>query len=124
MNSAAGDFDRRIMVQRSIDARDAAGDVVQTWEDAFPLWAEKADSRGREFFGANQNVRDADTAWTVRSTSETREIAPESNRIVYREKVFEIVSISEGKDRGDVLVIVTASRPDKRGARGDGVPSG
>lgn len=123
MNSAAGDFDRRITVQVATETKDGAGDVVLTWADDFPLWASKSDSRGREFFGAQQTIRDADTAFTVRSTSETRAIAPEKNRVVYQDRVFEIVGISEGKERGDSLVILTASRPDMRGARGRGVPS-
>jgi SPP1 family predicted phage head-tail adaptor len=120
MNRAAADFDRRIMIQVVTETPDGAGDVVQTWADAFPLWAKRSDSRGREFFGAQQTIRDADTAWTVRQSTETRAIAPETNRVVYAGRVFEIISIAEGKERGDVFEILTASRPDGRGARGTG----
>lgn len=123
MNKEAAAFDRRIMVQVATVSKDGAGDEVKTWADDFPLWASKSDSQGREFFGAQQMIRDADTAWTVRSTSESRAIAPETNRIVYKERTFEIVGIAEGKETGDVLTILTASRPDMRGARARGVPS-
>lgn len=123
MNAKAGDFDRRIMFQRSTETKDDAGDMVADWADDFAIWACKSDSRGREFFGAQQLIRDADTAWTVRSTTETRAVAPETSRIVYASRIFEIVSISEGKERADTLVIVTASKPDIRGARGRGIPS-
>lgn len=118
MNFEAGEFDRRITVQLASESKDAAGDIVQTWTDSFRLWARKRDSRGREFFGAAQMVRDADTVFAVRSSELMRAIAPESHRIVYKGQVFEIVGKADTNERSDAIEILTCSRPDARGERG------
>ena len=117
MNAAAGTFDRRIAIQVATDVTDAAGDVTQTWAESFKRWSIKADSRGREFFGAQQVVRDADTVFEVRSDSQTRLIAPETHRVFYNSRIYEIVAVAEGRERKDTLLLLCASRPDQRGAR-------
>ena len=117
MSAAAGDFDRRIIVQVATETRDGAGDVIQGWGDSFKLWSMRVDARGREFFGAQQIVRDADTVFEVRANSLSRAIAPETHRIIDRNKIFEIVGNVEGRERGDTLLILCASTPALRGAR-------
>lgn len=113
----SGKLDRRVIVEIATEAQDAAGDPVVTWAQAFKRWAIRVDGRGREFFGAQQIVRDADTAFEVRDDSQSRSIAPETHRIVDHDKVFEIVGITEGRERADTLIILTAYRPDLRGAK-------
>lgn len=120
----AGKFDRRIMVQVATESKDGAGDVIKEWIDAFPRFARKQDSAGREFFGAAQVIREADVAFTVRDDSQSRSIAPETHRIIYQDKIFEIVGIAEGAVREDVLLILCGTRPDHRGARGFGESTG
>jgi len=120
----AGDLDRRIEIHRASEARDNAGDVVKTWALAFKLWAHREDSRGREFTGASQVIRDSDTIFTVRNSTEAREIAPESHRVQFDGAMFEIVGISEGKERRDTILLLCNSRPDRSGARAREVVSG
>lgn len=118
MNAAAGSFDRRIIVQIATETQDAAGDVTVTWTDLpRKRSAQRIDSRGREFFGAQQVNRDSDTAFEVRADSISRTYSPETHRIIDRDRVFEIVSIVEGRERGDTLLILCASSPALRGAR-------
>lgn len=117
MNAAAGDFDRRIIVQIGTPAQDAAGDERITWADLGKRWAMRIDSRGREFFGAQQIIRDADTVFELRADSASRAYAPETHRIIDRDKIFEIVSIVEGRERNDTLLFLCASSPAQRGAR-------
>jgi SPP1 family predicted phage head-tail adaptor len=124
MNTAAGEFDRRIIIQRATETQDAAGDTIQTWADDRRLWARKRDGRGREFFGAEQMVRDADTVFAVRSSGYTRAIAPETHRVSYKGATFEIVAKADGNDREDVIELLTCSRPDARGERARTSPSG
>ena len=65
-NTNAGKLDRRVIVEFATETQDAAGDVTVTWAQAFKRWAIRVDGRGREFFGAQQMVRDADTVFEVR----------------------------------------------------------
>lgn len=117
MRTNSGSLDRRIIVQIATETQDAAGDVIAGWEDAFKRWAIRVDAKGREFFGAQQMVRDADTAFEVRADSQSRTIAPETHRVIDRGKIFEIVSVVEGRERDDTLLILCASTPALRGAR-------
>jgi SPP1 family predicted phage head-tail adaptor len=117
MNIQSGKLDRRIQVQISTPSQDGAGDEVQNWTDLTKRWANRIDSRGREFFGAQQMVRDADTVFELRADSATRAYAPETHRFIDRGRIFEIVGICEGKERGDTLLFGCASSPAQRGAR-------
>ena len=126
MPISAGELDRRITIQVATDTRDAANDVVKDWTTApsFELWAKKTDQRGFEAQGAQQLVRTADTVFEVRQGTKSRAIHPESHRVVYKGKIFTIISIQEGRDRGDTFQLLTSSRPDGVGARGQGDTDG
>jgi SPP1 family predicted phage head-tail adaptor len=122
MPLAAGKFDRRITIQVRQDTRDNAGDTIPDWDalPTFKLWARKQDQRGFETAGSQQIVRTADTVFEVRQGTKSKTIHPESHRIVFLGKIFEIISIQEGTDRLDTFQILTSSRPDGVGARGQG----
>jgi SPP1 family predicted phage head-tail adaptor len=122
MGLAAGVFDRRISIQVATFSRTRAGDDVPDWDNdlGFELWARKADQRGFETVGAQQTVRQADTVFEVRQGTKSRSIHPESHRVAYQGKIFEIISIQEGRERGDTFQLLTSSRPDGVGARGQG----
>lgn len=118
MRAAAGSFDRRVIVQIGTPSQDAAGDETITWADLpNKRWAQRIDSRGREFFGAQQINRDADTAFEVRDDTISRTYAPETHRIIDHDRIFEIVGITEGRERADTLLILCCSTPALRGAR-------
>lgn len=117
MNADAGAFDRRIQVQVVDESQDAAGDLVQSWRNVFKRWSIRVDARGREFFGAQQMVREADTAFEVRHDSQTRTIAPETHRVIDSGRIFEIVGICEGRERRDTLILLCSSSPALRGSR-------
>jgi head-tail adaptor len=128
MGIAAGKLDRRITIQVATVVRDAANDVVLTYSESnpanFDLWANKADQRGFETQGSQQLIRTADTVFEVRQGPKALTIHPDSHRIVFKGKVFTIVSIQEGKERNDTLQLLTSSRPDGGGARGQGNTNG
>lgn len=117
MNADAGSFDRRTQIEVAHETQDAAGDVTVTWTSAFKRWAIRIDSRGREFFGAQQMVREADTAFEIRDGVQSRTIAPETHRVIDRGRIFEIVGICEGRERKDTLILLCASSPALRGSR-------
>lgn len=117
MNADAGAFDRRIQIEAATETQDAAGDVTATWSSAFKRWAIRVDSRGREFFGAQQINRDSDTAFEIRDGVQSRTIAPETHRVVDGGRVFEIVGVTPGRERKDTLILLCASSPALRGSK-------
>lgn len=121
----AGDLDRRIQLQLSVEGSDAAGDPVSSWEDVFKLWARRIPRAiGAENAGEGGVLRDFDIVWEVRDGEKARSIAPESHRILYKGRVYEIVGIRAGLRRADRIDILASSRPDQRGSRGLGGASG
>lgn len=123
MAIGAGELDRRVTVQIAQISRDRTNDTIKTWSlDAgkcFKRWSRKADSRGGITQGDQQNIREADTVFTLRKDSQSESIAPETHRFFYKARVYEIVGIQEGKDeRGETLEFLTSHRPDGGGPRG------
>lgn len=121
----SGDLDRRIKIQRSVTTRDSSGDEVHAWENAFKLWAKRTipmgvTAPGHENANADAVLRQSDTNWEVRYGFLALSIAPESHRVVYQDRVYEIVGIREGRGRQNRIVILTSARPDGRGPRGSG----
>lgn len=114
----SGSLDRRIMVQVGTESKDAEGDVVIAWADAFKRWARKFSGPVSESVGAGQVVREGDTEWTLRWDAESLSITPELHRFIWEERVYEIVGVSEASNRHDGLIFLTSSRPDGRGPRG------
>lgn len=122
---AAGEFDRRISVQECVETKDAAGDVVpDEWALYTRLWAKRQAKSGVGGIGQEDGqaqgvLRQFDMVWVVRVSPTTRAIAPETHRILYKGRVYEIVGILDGRDRDDVIQILTSARPDQRGSRGN-----
>ncbi len=120
---AAGAFDRRIQIQEDRVTRDAAGDTIPGWKDEFRIWAQRRPKQpGKEVEAAGGTLRQFDLIFRVRDSSQSRRIAPETHRVTYKGKIYEIISILPGYDREDIIDILVAARPDQRGPRGgDGV---
>lgn len=124
---AAGKLDRRITVQIQKGGEDAAGDpILDKWEDEYRLWAARPKTTaGQEVYPSGSVLRQHDTTFYVRDGEKARRIAPETHRILYKGRIYEIVGILPGLERADLIQILTAARPDQRGDRGDvGVSDG
>lgn len=121
----AGDLDRRLQIQMSVESTDAAGDPVEAWGDVFKLWARRIPRNiGAEQVGEGGVLRDFDLVFEVRDGAKAQSIAPESHRILYKGRVYEIVGIRPGRHRSDRIDILVSSRPDQRGSRGTEGASG
>jgi head-tail adaptor len=118
----SGDLDKRVRIERDTVSKDDAGDEVHTWGLAFKRWAKRKDltvsGRMRENTAPQVVLRDSDTMWVLRYDSQSLLIAPEEYRLVHHDKVYEIVGIGEESGREVGLLLLTASRPDKRGSAG------
>lgn len=127
MKIAAGDLDRRIQIQEATEGKDAAGDVIPTawgppagWPREGKRWASKRDGRPNEIAAlaqAQQVLRQMDTVFVLRWDRRSSVIAPETFRVIYRDRIYEIVGLGEG-EREDGVILLCSSRPDQRGARG------
>lgn len=119
----AGDLDRRIMIQISRPGRDASGDEIQKWEDDYKLWSRRVPKGvGTERATEGGVLREFDLLFEVRDGAKARAIAPESHRVLYKGRIYEIVGCRPSRDRADRIDLMVAGRPDQRGSRGlDGV---
>lgn len=124
MAVAAGDLDTRIMIQTDTVTRDRANDEVHAWADSFRLWSKRRQNQGYETQGAQELVRSADTVFEVRDRTKAQSIKPETHRIVVDGAIFTIVGIQKSVEKNDTLKILASSRPDGRGARGQGQTDG
>lgn len=125
MTIAAGELDRRIRIEEAIEEKDRAGDVIKTnwgvpagWPSNGGRWASKRDGRPAEVVAiasAGQVLRQIDTVFVTRWDRFSSTIAPETFRVVYRHRAYEIIGLGEG-DRADGVVLLCSSRPDQRGA--------
>lgn len=117
---SAGDLDRRIIIQKATEARDAAGDVVPgAWVVVGKLWANrKPGVIGTESAAPQGQLRQHDLVWSVRANCISREIFPETHRIFYKGRIHEVVGVIDGDQREDLIKILTCTRPDGRGDRG------
>ena len=122
----AGDFDRRIQIQQAQQSRDSAGDVIDTeWNDVFKLWARRVPGApGVEIVSTGGVLRQRDITFGVRDRTKAQSIAPETHRILYKGRIYEIVGVVPGKERANEIEILTCSRPEQRGSRGDEGNSG
>ena len=117
----AGRLDRRIQIQVKTEELDAAGDVVaESWDDSFKLWARRVPlGVGVEVTTQHGVLRQFDLVLEVRDGAKARTIAPETHRLMYKGRVYEVVGIREGIERADLIQILVSGRPDQRGSRGD-----
>ena len=120
MRVASGKLDRRLLIQTLDPAIDAAGDVLLTsWSDGFKLWAMLVPRpMGVENVTPGGVLRQFDTIFGVRDGLKARSIAPESHRILWHGRVYELISVAPNATRLDLLNLLVSARPDLSGARG------
>jgi len=75
-------------------------------------WAKKADVSDGEKLKAGENGQELTTRWTVRSDALTRTITG-SFVIKHKGIAYAVTGTKEGRERGDVIEITTAARPDR-----------
>ncbi len=130
---SAGDYDRYIKFEIAFSGKDAAGDEILVWPpdqraSVKPKWARVVDSAPRMvpdvFTEVKQALRSLDTTFEVRNDSFTRRIAPETMRIVYKGRRYNIIGLPQTNERGDGFKLLAVSHPDQRGTMAPEVASG
>lgn len=98
----AGRLDRRIVIQKNTPIQDALGESTDAWAEVATVWAERNDSRGREFFGSDQVTGEAVTMYRIRFRSDV--VA--AMRILDGAEVWDIQSVAGGFRRKEFIEIV------------------
>ena len=101
-----GKLDRRIVIQVRTLTRDSTGTHVETWADHATVWAEYVKHRGSMVAPADADRTQDDQQFRIRS----RTITPESHRILYKSKFYDIRSVSEEGRDGFLLINAVATQ--------------
>jgi SPP1 family predicted phage head-tail adaptor len=105
----AGVRDRRILLQTRTLTTAASGEEVESWNDVQPLWARKRDMRAGERWTANQLVAEIETVWGINYFPGWDIIRPDTHRLIYRNRVYEIHGLRE-IGRHDGIEIASSAR--------------
>ena len=125
---ATGNLDRRISIEVKTETKDAAGDPIPTWSEAFKLFARRIPQvgnagPGNEVNAPNAELRRVDMIWQVRFSQRIAGVGPETHRVVYKGRVYQIIGLFEGEGRSERVNIRCATTPDQRGTMAPEVPT-
>jgi|TARA_Y100001956_G_scaffold57193_1_gene56220 SPP1 family predicted phage head-tail adaptor len=125
----SGKFDRRITIEISTPSRDESGDLINNWTFGFKLFAHRLVPRptsvlGQEAMAEQAVLHRSQVNWILRYGTKALSIAPETHRIRYKGRVYQILSIVEGQGRQEEIVVRTATTPDQRGTMAPEASSG
>lgn len=102
----AGGLDRRVRLERPVETQDSTGGPVTTWHLVATIWAGKRDVSAREYFSADSQRGEADTAWTIR----WRDDVQNKWRLVHGGDVYDIEGFSEVGRRQWLTLFCTRSQ--------------
>lgn len=105
----AGRRDRRITIQVRSESQAPSGEVIEAWADFAKVWARKRDMRASERFAADQKIAEVDTVFEVAHQRALLKIAPDTHRIIFGGRVFEVHGRIE-IGRNVSIEIMTAAR--------------
>ena len=101
-----GKLDRRIAIERATESVNDYGERELSWSVAFRCWAgleiKRSGSTEKIVDNYERSVKMAE--WTLRQSSDTDTLTT-ADRLVYNEKVFDIVAIHELGRGVDVRLI-------------------
>lgn len=92
MSGNPGRMNRRIQIQARTLTKDAAGGRVETWTDAFKVWAELVTNKAAERLLSDADRTESDKVFRIRYQSS---ITESTHRVLYQLKFYEITGIIE-----------------------------
>lgn len=96
MACVIGPMDRSITIQSKTEARDAAGQPIETWADLATVDAEWIPQSGREFWGARQINAEATATFRIHYRTDVTV----EHRISYNSRTWDIVEAEEDRRFG------------------------
>ncbi len=97
-----GDLRQRITLQQSVKTPDGHKGFTEQWQDLITVWASVEPLSGREYFYSHQIKAEV----THRVKMRYREDLTVKMRIKHRDRVLEIESILDKKERREELEIL------------------
>ena len=104
----AGALDRRVKIEQRLLTTGGTGEPVESWEFVADRWMAKRDIRATESFTGNERLAEAETVWRGRYHG-NEAWRPDSHRIVHRNRVYQILGVTE-LGRRDALEFACAAR--------------
>jgi SPP1 family predicted phage head-tail adaptor len=102
----AGEFDRRITLQRKVETDDGFATVYDGWSDIATVWAKLIPMSGKEILAAAENAAFANARFKIRRDSIWSDLNA-TDRLMFEEKAHDLISVrSEG--RGFYLIDAVA----------------
>jgi SPP1 family predicted phage head-tail adaptor len=98
-----GQFNRRITIQSNVETKDDLGQIENSWQDSHLVWAMIKTVQGREYFEAASTQNENTVRFVIRYV---KGINPHM-RILYNDRVFEILSVINDDERNKTLTILT-----------------
>lgn len=108
----AGLRDRRITIERKTATQNTYGEEIVTWAELTTVWAQVLPVTGRESYTEDQFQSFADTKFNVLYSNTTRTLTTE-DRVQYRGRTFDIVSVNEIGRLRAVEILAYASTEDQ-----------
>ena len=101
----AGRFRHRVIFRQAAEAVDEYGNVVGAFSDKLKVWGNVRETTGKErvLSGVIENVRTATIR--IRASCEALELT-ESDQVLARGEVWDILGIAHADDKGAVLDIL------------------
>lgn len=92
----------RITIQENISVKDSFGAETPNWTDVASVWASIEPLSGKEFFAAQQINAEVNTKITMRY----REGIKPEMRVVFNERMFNIISVINENERNISLILM------------------
>lgn len=97
-----GKLRHRAILQRKEITQDELKQQTETWVDFAYIWAAIQPLAGREYFSARQENAEVTTRITIRYL---KDVKPDM-RVMFNEKVYEILSVINQDERNISLVLM------------------
>ena len=96
-----GQFRTRIMIQKKSVSYNSYNEPIETWKDAFVLWADVINTGGGEFYAAQKLNAMTTAVFRTRYVSDISTV----DRIKYGNRIFEILFINDVSEKHVELLI-------------------
>jgi len=85
----------RITFQKNEVTKDAIGNHSNEWTDYFSCYATAVEKEGGEDESAGQTIVEQRMDFTVRYCSELSDVVPDKFRIIYKNRIYNILTVSD-----------------------------